>query len=380
MKKGMIALLFIVSILLSGCSGESLNQLEEKIREFDYYTEVFTFETERLNIRLFSAYNNEDSEVTYIYYSDDIQSDYEILVYYEGEIIFEDFVVVDYEDDRQVIGTFKHSDFTIDEDIALAELRIVSPGFITSDSYVGNYVAQEFYILGNIADKDVLERVYVDASSYQDLELEVDGLGALDQLRNRTMIIIVGTAVILYFISLYTYKSYYSNQLQKQLDNPNKKRFLPDITKFKYVSFIAFVFAAIFTIITSLYIIDNGKLKYEFYAQYQLNYEAVESETVNLRYGSNTPTTMAEVEDNSNQMAFVEKVSSHKIIGYVEIITGEIYPVKTIIPESGSGGHEYQLIYRHLMGDSLTIVVYDRYYGEQTVIFERVFDYDGRWD
>lgn len=380
MKKVMIIFLFFIAILLSGCSSESLNQLEEKIREFDYYTEVFTFETERLNVRLFSAYNNEDIEVTYIYYSDDIQSDYEILVYYDSEIIFEVFVVVDYEDDNQVIGTFKHSDFTIPEDIALAEMRIVSPGFITSDSYVGNYVAQEFYILSNIADKDVLDRVYVDASSYQDLELEMDGLGALDQLRNRTMIIIIATAVVLYFICLYTYKTYYSTQLQKQLSNPGKKCFLPDITKFKYVSFIVFIFLAIVAIIVSLYIIGSGKLKYEYYDQYQLNYEAVESETVNLRYGSNTPTTMAELEDNSNQMAFVEKVSSHKIIGYVEIITGELYPVKTIIPEGSYGGYEYQLIYRHLMGDSLTIVVYDRYYGERTVIFERVFDYDGRWE
>lgn len=380
MKKGMIALVFIVSILLSGCSGESLNQLEEKIREFDYYTEVFTFESKRLNIRLFSAYNNDDSEVTYIYYSDDIQSDYEILVYYDGAIILEDFVVVDYEDDNQVIGTFKHSDFTISEDIALAELIIASPGFIMSDSYVGNNVGQEFYILGSIADKDVLERVYVAAPSYQDKELEVDGLGALDKLRNRVMVIIIAITIVLYFISLYMYKSYYSNQLQKQLDNPSKKRFLLDITKFKNVSFIAFVFAAIFTIVTSIYIIDNGMLKYEYYDQYQLNYEAVESETVNLRYGSNTPTTMTEVEDNSNQMAFVEKVSSHKIIGYVEIITGELYPVKTIIPGSSHGGYEYQLIYRHLMGESFSIIVYDRYYGEQTVIFERVFDYDGRWD
>ncbi len=380
MKKSTIALLFFVLLFLTGCSDESLNQLEEEIREFDYYTEVFTFNTERLNIRLFSAYNEGDLEVTYIYYSDDITSDYEILVYYDSEIIFEDFVVVDYEDDNQVIGTFRHSDFSIDKDIALAEIRVVSPGFISSDSYVGNAVAQEFYILSSIDDIDVLERVYIDAFNYQDLELEVDGLGALDQLRSRTAIVIIISAVVLYFLCLYSYKSYYSNQLQKQLINPDKKRFLPDITKFKYVSFITFIFLTIVVIVISLYIIGNSKLKYEYYDQYQLNYEAVESEIVNLRYGSNTPTTMAELEDNSNQMAFVEKVASHKIIGYVEIVTGENYPVKTIIPESGYGGYEYQLIYRHLMGDSLTIVVYERYYGEQNIIFERVFDYDGRWD
>jgi len=376
----MIAIMIFILLFLTGCSDESSNLLELEIREFDYYTEVFTFDNDRLNIRLFSAYNEGDVEVTYIYFSDNITSDYEILVYFDEQIVFEDFVVVDYEDDDQVIGTFKHSDFSIDEDIVLAELRVVSPGFISSDSYVGNAVAQEFYVLGDIADKDVLERAYVDASDFQDLELEVDGLGALDLLRNRITIGIVISAVVLYFVCLYSYKLYYSSQLQKQLDNPRKKRFLPDITKFKYVSVIVFIILAIVANIVSLYIIGNSKLKYEYYDQYQLNYESVESETVNLRYGSNTPTTMVEIEDGSNQMAFVEKVSSHKIIGYVEIITGELYPVKTIIPASGSGGYEYQLIYRHLLGDSLTILVYDRYYGEQTIIFERIFDYDGRWD
>jgi hypothetical protein len=376
MKKNILALLFIL-LLLTGCSKETLHQLEEKIREYDYYTEIFNFDNDRLNIQLYSVYNDGDEEVTYVYYSKDIQSDYEILVYVEDEIIYEDFVVKDYETDDQVIGTFQHSDFELDEDIVLAEIRVVSPGFITSDSYVGNYVAQEFYLLSTMDNLDALQRAFVETEDFQDLELEIDGLGALDQLRNNVTLIIVISMIVLYFISLYTYKSYYTNQLQNQLDNPTKKRFLPDIEKYKYITLILFVFLTIASIVLALYIIDNSKLEYEFYDQYQLNYEAVQSETVNLRYGSNTPTTRAELEDNTNQMAFVEKVASHKIIGYVEIITGDTYPVKTIIPESSFGGYEYQVIYRHLLGESFTILVYDRYYGEQSIIFERNFDFDG---
>lgn len=378
MKKIMIMVLFLTTFLLSSCSGESLNQLEEKIRTFDYYTEIFTYKAEYKNIRLFAAYSSTDSELTYIYYSDEIESDYEILVIYNDSIIYEDFVVDDYEEDNQIIGTFKYSDFVIEEDIALTEIRVVSPGFILVDSYVGCDVAQEFYILSSITDNDVIERVFVDASDYKDKELEIDGQGVLEQLRNRTLIIIVVITVALYCLNLYLYKSYYSKQLQKQLVDSSKKRFLPDITKYKYVSFIIIGFLALVAITTSIVIIDNGQLKFEFYDKYQLNYEAIESDSINLRYGSNKPTTLAQMEDSSNQMAFVEKLPSHGLVGYLEVMTGDLYPVTTTIRGGGYGGFGYKLTYRHLMGDDFTIIVYDQYYEDQEISFKRVFDFDGR--
>lgn len=374
MKKLILIIVVLTTLLLTGCSSDSLSPLENRIREFDYYTEIVDFKADYKNLQLLAAYNENDEKVTYIYYMDEIVSDYEILFYVNGEIIHEDFVVVDYEKDGNLIGSFTSSSAGIKEDVVIAEMKLITPGFHTSDSYVGKFFVQEFTIVKLVNDIEQIERVFVSTKNYVDKDVMVAEINIVGDKSLGALLVTCIIATFIYLSSLLVYKSYYNKQIQKQLAYPNnKKRFLLDLVKYKYISLITVLILVIVSMSITVDVIESSFEKIELYDTYQLNYEEVVSESIMLKYGA--------TEYQDNQVAFIQKDSSHNIIGTLEVIMGGEHNHKAYVPNGSYGSYSYKITYRFLTSEYLEINVYEWEFGEQSIyrnVFNRYLNFDGR--
>lgn len=359
MKRLLIIFMITITLFLSGCQND-LSPLEERIREFDYYTEIFDFTSEgRKNIKLLVAYNESSTEVTYIYYMDEIISDFEILFVVEDEIVYEDFVVVSYVENERLIGEFTGSSLELDNNVTLAKIMLVSPGFITVDSKVGKSVIQEFNVVNSTEDIIEVDRLFVSTENYLDRDIRVDDVNIIWNNTRTSFYIISLTFIALYIFSLYTYKKKYGLILIHKLNNPESNKYsrFPDLQSFKYIVAIAYLLIAILSFITSIIIINNSYNSVELYDKYNVNYEEYTSDEVNLKIGRTRYNPV-----NEEATAFVNKEGSHNIMGDLEVtLTGE-YNHKTIVPSSSYGGYHFKLSYRFLQCDKVQIAVSDYEY------------------
>lgn len=341
----LIVLLFVVS--LSACSTKETT-LESRIKEFDYYTEIVHFDADHgENITLLAAYNDNSSEVSYIYYSKNIESDMEILFKIEEEIIYEDFIVREYDLGEDFIGEFTGSSLGLSEDVSKVNMRLVPAGLAFAGSVTSSYFYQEFNLINSKNDIGELNRNFVSTDDYVESEVNIIEDDLISSRSRIVVVINVLLIIVLYFVFLQVYKKLYSNMLQKMIQNKTVKVKLMDINIYKYVSAIVLFIVVIILNLISVSIIMSDYNKVDFYSKYNINYEDVSSDTINLQYGGTY--------SYDQNVAFVEKGSTHSIMGSVYITLDD--GMLAVVPEPDYGSYNYKVTYKFITSEFIDITV-----------------------
>ncbi len=347
MKKYYLVLVLLITISLSACSNES-SVLEDKLNEFDYYTEIVDFDAEHgENIKLLAAYNDYSTEVTYIYYSTNIQSDMELIFKLGEDIIYEDFIVREYDLGEDFIGEFTGTSLELTEDIVKVNMRLVPAGMAHAEHVTFSYFYQEFNVIKSTEDIDELNRVFISTEDFVDSEVHIIEDNLINVRTRNALIITLGIGVLAYFLCLKGYKKLYSNMLQKKLRDPKTKFKLIDINIYKYVSAIVIFIVIMISNVLLVGFIQSDYNKVDFYSKYNINYEDVSSDTINITYGGTY--------QYDNNVAFVEKGTTHNIMGFLYITLED--GMVSVVPEPDYGGYNYKVTYKFIESDYIDVSV-----------------------
>ena len=347
MKKFYLILVLLVTISLSACSNES-SILEDKLNEFDYYTEIVAFAAEHgENIKLLAAYNDNSTEVTYIYYSTNIQSDMELIFKLGEDIIHEDFIVREYDLGEDFIGEFTGTSLELVEDIVKVNMRLVPAGMSHAEHVTFSYFYQELNIIKTTENIDELNRVFISTEEYIDSEVHIIEDDLIRVRTRNALIITFGVGVLAYFLCLKGYKKLYSKMLQKKLKDQKVKFKLIDINIYKYVSAIVIFIIIVISNLVLVSFIQSDYNKVDFYSKYRINYEDLSSDTINIRYGGTY--------QYDNNVAFVEKGTTHNIMGFLYITLDD--GMISVVPEPDYGGYNYKVTYKFIKSEYIDVSV-----------------------
>lgn len=369
-KYFLVMILLVIVFSLSSCE-KPISILEEKVKEFDYYTEIVAFEHEQgINIKLLVAYDSDSTEVTYIYYSENTQSDLEVLFKLDDEIIYEDFIVREYHQNEDFIGEFTGSSIALDDEVTKIEMWLIHAGFSNAEHVGTSTFYQEFNLIKSTADLASLNRNFVSTDNYYDSKIQVIEDDLIVSRSAITFATTIFCAIIIYFALLKYYRKYYGRQIQKKLDGEANVRSIPDLNTFKYISAIVIVILVVIVNIIGAVYIQSTYNKVDFYDKYNVNYETYVSDKINLSYGGT---------NNLNQnIAFVEKNSTHRIMGYLYIVLDD--GMTSIAPKQGNSGSNYQISYSFIQSNNMIVMVKDwntdtdDWFLEE--IFKRVLSFD----
>jgi len=348
MKKVLLLLfLSFLTLSLSSCK-EGLSIVETRVREFDYYTEIVDFDAEHgENIKLVVAYNEDSTEVTYIYYIENVQNDMEFLVKIDNEIIYEDFIVREYSLNKDFMGEFTGSSLELSEDSTLVNMRLIPAGFSNAEHVTFSYFYQEFNIIKSTAHINELHRNIVSTENYLNRDIQITEDNIQENRNMFAFFITLGVGAMFYISGLGIYKSLYSKALNRKLENPEISLKFPDLQVFKYISAVTILVLIIASNIILSSLISKNYDKVDFYSKYAVNYEQITSDTVNLEFGGTY--------QFDQNVAFIEKGTTHNIMGflYIELDDGLV----AVVPEPDYGGYNYRVTYRFIQSDYMDVTV-----------------------
>ncbi len=365
-------LIFLMFLFILSSCGTEPSEIELKIKSYDFYTEIVAFDDQfNRNIRLFVVYNENSKDVEYIYLMENVQDDYELIFKIDtNQIIYEDFIVKEYDEGKDFIGSFTGESIGLNDDITKISMWLMRPGLAWVEEPDSSIFYQEFNLIKSTDDLTTLNRNFISTDQFT-----LDGVNIIndDIIQSRTttsFFIVVGISIILYVGGLRLYKKLCERELNKVLTNEHKKIKLMDIQAYKYISAIVLVILAIIGNTVAVVMIQSDYNKSDFYSKYSANYENVDSDEINLMYGGTYQL--------DHNVAFVEKGVTHRVMGnlHIELDDG----MRSIVPNSSFGGYEFKIYYKFITSKYMNVQVeewFDTNDGpEQQTIFNRTLYFD----
>ena len=365
-------LIFLMFLFILSSCGTEPSEIELKIKSYDFYTEIVAFDDLfNRNIRLFVTYNGNSTDVTYIYLMENVQADYE-LIFKIGtdQIIYEDFIVLAYDEGKNFMGSFTGESIGLDNDITKVSMWLMRPGIHWSEYPDSSILYQEFNLIKSTDDLTTLNRNFISTEQFTLSGVNIINDDIIQRRTTTSFILVISISIVLYAFGLKVYKQIYEVGLNKALIEGNKKIKLMDIQAFKYISAIALVILAIIGQTVAVVIIQADYNKSDFYSKYDANYENIDSDEINLMYGGTY--------QFDYNVAFVEKDDTHRVMGtlYIELDDG----MTTIVSSNSFGGYEFKIFYKFITSKYMNVQVNEWFdtnsAPEQKTIFSRTLYFD----